>query len=218
MVQLGRPYKRGEVGRPVQSKGMIELGLVNGPIKLTKDVVLEAGETVKVNGLSQLKGNVKRLHVVAEPIRDKGGSEVPQVVTIPTYSVCMPGSQKVTVMLRNVTNDAITLRKGRVIAELAAANLIPNKVAPRFLKDNREMKLVKSGQLQVAKGKRIEKLMGKLDLSGMKTWTEECQEGARQTMTDFEDIFALEPLELGKTNLVKHSIKVNNPVPFKERY
>ena len=37
-------------------------------------------------------------------------------------------------------------------------------------------------------------------------------------MKKYHDIFALEPLELGKTNIVKHVIKVNNPVPFKERY
>ena len=197
---------------------MIELGLVSGPIKLTRDVTLEAGETIKVNGLSQIKGNVKRLHVVTEPMRDIGGSEVPQIITIPTYSVCMPGSQRVTVMLRNVTNDAITLRKGKEVAELAAANLIPNKVAPRFVEDKKETKLVKSSQLQVRKEKRIVKLMEKLDLSGMEAWTEECKRGAKQTMKDFEDIFALEPLELGKTNLVRHSIKVNNPIPFKERY
>ena len=36
---------------------------------------------------------------MTEPLQNEGGSEVPQVVTIPTYSVCMPGSQKVTVML-----------------------------------------------------------------------------------------------------------------------
>ena len=216
--QLGKPYKRGEVGRPIQSKGMIELGLVSGPIKLTKDVTLEVGETTKVNGLSQIKGNVKRLHVVAEPVRDTGGSDVPKVITIPTYSVCLPGSQKVTVMLRNITNDVITLRKGKVVAELAAANLIPNKVAPRFIEDKKRTKLVKSGQLQVRKEKRIDKLMEKLDLSGMEAWTKECKWEAEQTMKDFEDIFALEPLELGKTNLVKHSIKVDNPIPFKERY
>ena len=70
---------------------------------------------------------------MAEPLRNEGGSKVPQVVTIPTYSVCMPGSQKVTVMLRNVTNNVITLSKGKIIAELAAANLVPNKIAPRFL-------------------------------------------------------------------------------------
>ena len=61
------------------------------------------------------------------------------------YSVCMPGSQKVTVMLRNVTNDVITLVKGKVIAELAAANLVPNKVAPRFIEEKENPKLVKSG-------------------------------------------------------------------------
>ena len=52
----------------------------------------------------------------------------------------------------------------------------------------------------------------------MEAWTNECKWEAEQTMKDFEDIFALEPLELGKTNLVKHSIKVDNPIPFKERY
>ena len=218
LEQLGKPYKRGEIGRSVPSKGMIELGSVGGPIKLTRDLTLEAGETIKVNGLSQIKGNVKRLHVIAEPTRDNGGSEVPQIITIPTYSVCLPGSQKVTVMLRNVTNDAITLKKGKIVAELSAANLIPNKVAPRFMEDRKGTKLVKSGQLQVRKEKRVVKLMEKLDLSGMEAWTEECKKEAEQTMRDYEDIFALEPLELGRTNLVKNSIKVNNPIPFKERY
>ena len=37
-------------------------------------------------------------------------------------------------------------------------------------------------------------------------------------MKKYHNIFALEPLELGRTNIVKHVIKVNNPVPFKERY
>ena len=60
--------------------------------------------------------------------------------------------------------------------------------------------------------------MEKLELSGMKTWSKECQIEVEQTMKDFEDIFTLESLELGRTNLVKHTIKVNNPIPFKEWY
>ena len=60
--------------------------------------------------------------------------------------------------------------------------------------------------------------MDKLELSGMETLSKECQAKAEQTMKDFKDIFALEPLELGRTNLVKHTIKVSNLVPFKERY
>ena len=218
LAQLGKTYKHGEVGRPIQSKGVMELGKVCGPMKLTKNVTLEAGETIKVNGLSQIKGNVKRLHVVAKPIRHEGGSEVPQIVTILTYSVCMLGSQKVTVMLRNVTNDVVTLTKGKIIAELAAANLVPNKIAPQYLEEKKDAKLIRSGQLQVEKKGRIEKLMDKLELNGMKAWSRECQAKAEQTMKDFKDIFALEPLELGRTNLVKHTIKVSNPVPFKEQY
>ena len=35
---------------------------------------------------------------------------------------------------------------------------------------------------------------------------------------EFQDIFALSDLELGKTSLVKHHILVTNPVPFKDRH
>ena len=37
-------------------------------------------------------------------------------------------------------------------------------------------------------------------------------------LVEFQDIFALSDLELGKTNLVKHHIPVTNPVPFKVRH
>ena len=40
----------------------------------------------------------------------------------------------------------------------------------------------------------------------------------RDLLTEYHDLFALDDLELGKTSLVKHSIKVTNKIPFKERY
>ena len=52
----------------------------------------------------------------------------------------------------------------------------------------------------------------------MDNWDRENQEKARSIMKKYHDIFALEPLELSRTNIVKHMINVNNPVPFKERY
>ena len=65
---------------------------------------------------------------------------------------------------------------------------------------------------------RQEKLIEKLSLEGMNNWEIKDQERAKSIMKKYHDIFALEPLELGRTNIVKHVIKVNNPVPFKERY
>ena len=69
-----------------------------------------------------------------EPIEQGGSTDLPRVVTVPTYSQCMPGSQKVPVMLCNVTNEVIKLKKGMIVAKLTAAHVIPNKVAPRYLK------------------------------------------------------------------------------------
>ena len=60
--------------------------------------------------------------------------------------------------------------------------------------------------------------MAKLDLDSMKEWDPKWQVKAVEIMRSYQDIFALEPMELGKTNLVKHVIRVDNPIPFKERY
>ena len=37
-------------------------------------------------------------------------------------------------------------------------------------------------------------------------------------MIEYQHLFALNDLELGKTSKVKHEIKLSNPVPFKDRY
>ena len=37
-------------------------------------------------------------------------------------------------------------------------------------------------------------------------------------MVEYQHLFALNDLELGKTSKVKHQIKLNNNVPFKDRY
>ena len=48
-------------------------------------------------------------------------------------------------MVRNVTNEVVKLRKGMIIAKLSAANLIPNKVAPRYIEE-RNSKVLERNQ------------------------------------------------------------------------
>ena len=57
-----------------------------------------------------------------------------------------------------------------------------------------------------------------MDISGSESWTEEQKKGIKETFEEFHDVFALSPLELGRTSLVQHTIKVTDPKPFKERY
>ena len=110
---LGKPYERGSLGRPMTSKQGMDLETVKGPIKVAKQITLEAGETRRIQGMSQIRGNHKWLHVVAEPLEQGGAAETPQLITVPTYSVCMPGSHRVSVIIRNVTSGVIVIKKGK---------------------------------------------------------------------------------------------------------
>ena len=57
----------------------------------------------------------------------------------------------------------------------------------------------------------------KVELSGLKSWTEENTERALNLLAKCHDIFALEDGEMGCTEAAEHKIKVTDPKPFKER-
>ena len=60
-------------------------------------------------------------------------------------------------------------------------------------------------------------MFDKIDLSGIKDWSKEDQE-MHKWIKDFGFLFALNDLDLGKTSIVKHTIKCTDHTPFKERY
>ena len=64
----------------------------------------------------------------------------------------------------------------------------------------------------------LKNILQKLNLSGMEEWEPPLQQAAPDLIHEFACIFSLDDLDLGKTSIVKHSIKVNDPVPFKEQY
>ena len=65
---------------------------------------------------------------------------------------------------------------------------------------------------------RLNELFTKLDLTGITDWPEDLQQQVHELMIEYQHLFALNDLELGKTSMVKHKIKLSNPVPFKDRY
>ena len=64
----------------------------------------------------------------------------------------------------------------------------------------------------------LDKLFSKLDLSGCDNWTQEQKQMVQECIIKHNYIFVVDDLELGKTDLVKHVIKLDNYVPFKEQY
>ena len=64
----------------------------------------------------------------------------------------------------------------------------------------------------------LKDILQKLNLSGMGEWETPLQQTAQDLIHKFTCIFSKDDLDLVKTSIVKHSIKVNDPVPFKEQY
>ena len=133
--------------------------------------------------------------------------------------------------------QSVTLHKGTVIARPSPSNVAPSMLAPKL----EEVKLAscqfelppqnswKKNQpelgktlTQISKPKRdtydqeqLDKLFPKLDLSGCDNWTEEQKQMVRECIIKHNHIFAVDDLELGKTDLVKHIIKLDNYAPSK---
>ena len=65
---------------------------------------------------------------------------------------------------------------------------------------------------------RLDELFTKLDLSGIQGWSEDLQPEVHDFMVEYQHLFALNDLELGKKSKVKHEVRLSNPLPFKDRY
>ena len=65
---------------------------------------------------------------------------------------------------------------------------------------------------------RCSKLFESLSLESLESWSADDQEKAVELLKEFHHLFALNDLKLGCTSEVKHTIKLTDPVPFKQRY
>ena len=71
---------------------------------------------------------------------------------------------------------------------------------------------------KLIKEERLEKLFTKLDLSEGQSWSNQDRNDMTSLTEECHHLFVLDDLEQGKTDMVKHSIKLNDYTPFKERY
>ena len=80
------------------------------------------------------------------------------------------------------------------------------------------MKCREFQQTKMSIEQRKELLLQQLDLSGLEGWSGTNHASTHALLTEYHDIFLLEPGELGCTSLAKHEIKVVDGKPFKERF
>ena len=66
---------------------------------------------------------------------------------------------------------------------------------------------------------KIKELFEKINFEeGTKSWTPHQRERAKSTIEKYSFLFAMDSLDLGRTDLVKHHIELSNYAPIKDRY
>ena len=223
---------------------IFDLAQVNGSVHLTQDLSLLPFEDVSLKGL--LKGYVKcsgyfkRVNVALEPLEQHKEGEG-TFCAVPTYTFLKPGSNRVEVMLKNIKARSITIKQRIKVAVIEAANAVPKMLAAKEIGGGMEAvsksaeggintknpsahsepegKLKAEVDQTPLSAEQIEVLLTKISFGeGTKGWTDEQLENARALLVKYSFLFAMDSMDLGKTDLVKHYIELTNYTPIKDRY
>ena len=172
-------------------------------IRTTKSVTLPTFSTTTIRGCTKLRSHGMRLNLIAEP---SDCTQLPtSVQCTPTYCTLEPGSNRVSVGVKNISSRAITIPPRVVVARLQQARMVPDDQSS---KSKQEPTRWEGGSW----------VLDQLNLEGLNSWTREQQQSARDLLVDSADVFAKTDLDLGKCNIIKHAIKITDPQPFKEHY
>ena len=118
-------------------------------------------------------------------------------------------------MVRNNTAYSQTLQKKTLVTRAVAALPLPKPPEEeQLLEGADESHVPHTPRLTVRQ--RHGKLFDELDLSGLDSWSPELADAAHWLLAEYHDVFSLDPIELGCTHSMDHTIKVTDDTPFKE--
>ena len=244
-----------------------------GFVKTTKPVLIQAGISREIHGLTKIKHGGYAVNCISEPAI---GQQLPKgLKLIPGYSPLSPGSCRVSAVVENTTDRDITIPARATICQLGLANRIPKliypgddydndqdpeevvdtdegltfkqfeqyktvsdqllteteikseKTQPKVVVENLGPDLEEDIQPQNLNSENIENtsaeddgswILNLIELSGLEDWSESLQHEAKEMLKRNAKVFSKDDMDMGRTNLVKHHIKLTDPVPFKEAY
>ena len=207
MAKMGRVVVNDVANKPISSLDVNEIVRV-----ASKCTVPPFGHKV-IHGRVDLVLRGCKMNVMTHGL-EKRSPALPLGIDVQTaYSTLADRGRRVSVILRNNTQDWLEIRKGMPVARMVTANAIP-KVTH----------VLPAGgpceQSTLTEAARQELLLEKLDLMGLEAWPPEQAEKARSLLREYHDIFSLEKHNMGHTKAVKHKIVLKDPdtPPFRERF
>ena len=160
MKKLSRRWERAKMATALRMNSMVvdensfKLDDISGSVHTTQKLNLGPFESATVTGI--LKGPVKnsvyhkRVNVSIEPLEAHKEGEN-KYCAVPGYAFLKPGSDRVKVMIKNLTARVIKVQQGSKVASLEAANVVPHMLAPQETQSPQtNVKTMKSTNVEVS--------------------------------------------------------------------
>ena len=227
MVQLLFCQKSTAVLAPGSAETHTE-GASRGPQEVDVDELVMVRKSVHL-GLFQteiIEGWVKPLlgdtaHIMVTLLKVGEGQPrdsrplPPGLHVLHVYTHLKNGSGKVSLVVRNMSDSHIFLKKGVLVVWVVSASLVP----PMELSLEIEAVLGVEARLEpMSVVVRQEELLEKLNLDRLAHWSPGNAVAVRELVLGYHDIFMLEGNKLGCTSAIKHEICIKNSEPFKEQF
>ena len=200
-------------------------GASGGAQEVDVDELVMVRESVRLGPFQTeiIEGWVKPLlgdmaHMMITPLK-AGEGHLWEARPLPPGLPCSPhihvpqnGSSKVSLMVRNMSDSHIFLKKAVPVARVESASPVPPTELSLEMEAALGMEARPEPMLVVA---RQEKLLEKLNLDGLAHWSPSNALAVRELVLAYHDIFALESNELGCTSAIEHEICIKNSEPLK---
>ena len=228
MEQLLSCWKGTVVSTPESTGEAQSEGASGGPQEVDVDELVTVRESIHLGPFQMeiIEGWIKPLlgdmaHVMIMPLKP-GEGQSQEARPLPlglhvlhTFTCLKNGSSRVSLVVRNMFDSHIFLKKGVPVVHVMSASLVP----PAELLPEMEATLgVEAKPEPISVVARQVKLLEKLNLDGLAYWSLRNAAAARELVLAYHDIFVLESNELGCTSTIEHEICIDNSEPFKERF
>ena len=139
----------------------------------------------------------------------------PGLQVLHAYTMLTAGSKHVSIVVWNMTNSAIFLKRDVCMAHVVSATSVPQV---ELLSEEETVEGMEVPREWLSVQEQHEKMMEKLNLDGLNEWSPHNAATMGELLFSYHDIFVLEPNELGCTSAIEHEICINYDEPFKEHF
>ena len=125
------------------------------------------------------------------------------IAVVHQLQILKPGSNRIPMVLPNLSGRTLKLKKGMNVAHVEASQVVPLFNDPLEREDVCEgitEDITKGSQSEDStkeKDKRMSKILEKLDLTGIESWTEQQQCLVKKLLEEYQHLFALNLKEMG---------------------